>query len=180
MRNWMTKPNPLCNLGEIWYKGIQKKFGGKWFLNPGYMLIPICTQFHYAYGDSPYATFSGSPHVRIWGLPIRGSVSDVSAIFPRVTCESEFSHATRDESEFCMHNIMHTPRPKQIAWHEIAVCIWGSRSIPVCIWGSSESPYAYGDCMSCDPRMHIGIKIDPRMHTEIAEFPVCIWGSHDT
>jgi hypothetical protein len=48
------------------------------------------------------------------------------------------------------------------------------------IRGSSESPYAYGDCMSCDPRMHIGIKIDPRMHTEIAEFPVCIWGSHDT
>ncbi len=25
-----------------------------------YMLIPICAQFHYAYGDSPYANFSGS------------------------------------------------------------------------------------------------------------------------
>ena len=29
------------------------------------MLIPICAQFHYEYGDSPYANFSGSPHVRI-------------------------------------------------------------------------------------------------------------------
>ena len=33
--------------------------------NVAYMLIPICTQFHYAYRDSPYANFSGSPHVHI-------------------------------------------------------------------------------------------------------------------
>ena len=37
------------------------------------------------------------------------------------------------------------------------------------IRGSSGFLYAYGDCMSCDPRMHTGIKINPRMHTEIAE-----------
>jgi hypothetical protein len=77
-----------------------------------------------------------------------------------------------------MHNIMHMPHPKQIAWHEIPVCIWGSRSIPVCIRGlhvmgspyayrdQNQSPYAYGDRR--DPRMHMGIA----WHV----IPVCIWG----
>jgi hypothetical protein len=86
------------------------------------MLIPIWAQFHYAYGDSPYANFSGSPHV-LWELQVcvRGSVSELSAIFPRVTrwiriftCVARWIRILR------MHN-MHTPRPKQIAWHEIPI-----------------------------------------------------------
>jgi hypothetical protein len=51
--------------------------------------------------------------------------------------------------------------------HAIPVCIWGSRSIPLCIWGYQRSPYAYRDCMTHNPRMHTGIKINP----------VCIRGS---
>jgi hypothetical protein len=139
------------------------------------MLIPICAQFHYAYGDSPYANISGSPHVCIWGLPVcvQGSFLTCRRSFLESRIESEFSHALCDESEFCEYTTCtrHVQNMKSP---------WGSRSIPVCIRGSSESPYAYGDCMSCDPRMHTGIKINPRMHTEIAEIPVCIRGSHDT
>jgi hypothetical protein len=49
-----------------------------------YMLLPICAQFHYANGDSPYAKFLAFLPVRIWGVPVcvPGSVCDVSAIFP--------------------------------------------------------------------------------------------------
>ena len=73
-------------------------------------------------------------------------------------------------------NRMHTG----IAWHEIPVCIRGLRLIPVCIREFTWSPYAYWDCMSWDPRMHTVIKINPSMHMEIAEIPVCIRGSHGT
>jgi hypothetical protein len=137
------------------------------------MLIPICAQFHYAYGDSPYAKFSGSPHVHIWGLPvcIRGSVSDVSAIFPRDTRESEFSRASRNESEFCECTTSCTCHIQNRSHDMKSLYAYGDQD---------QSPYAYGDCMSWDPRMHTGIKINPRMHTEIAEIPVCIWGLHDT
>ncbi len=49
-----------------------------------YMLLPICAQFRYANGDSPYAKFPAFLPVRIRGVPvcIWGSVSDGSAIFP--------------------------------------------------------------------------------------------------
>jgi hypothetical protein len=49
-----------------------------------YMLLPICAQFYYANGDSPYAKFPVFFPVRIQGVPvcIWGSVSDGSAIFP--------------------------------------------------------------------------------------------------
>ena len=43
-----------------------------------------------------------------------------------------------------------------------------------------QSPYAYGDYMTCDPRMHMGIKINPHMHTGVSKFPVCVQGLHDT
>ena len=69
------------------------------------MFIPICAQFHYAYGDSPYANFSGSCTFAYGDSPyavcIRGSVSDVLRSFLESRIESEFSHALHDESEFC-------------------------------------------------------------------------------
>ena len=63
---------------------------------PMYVLIPVCGQFCYAYGDSPYANFSAFLPVCTRGVPIciRGSVCDVSAIFPPVT------HCT---GILCMH-----------------------------------------------------------------------------
>ena len=68
---------------------------------------------------------------------------------------------------------------------QIPVCIRGSRLIPVCIRGlhdrspypygdQDQSPYAYGDYMTCNPHMHMEIKINPhwdrpkpRMHTGV-------------
>jgi hypothetical protein len=117
-----------------------------------YMLIPICAQFHYAYGDSPYANFSGSPHVRIWGLPVcvRGSVSDVSSLSSSHALNQNFymrramnqnfanaqhAHATSKTWNPRMHTgIKFNPRMHTgIACHAIPVSIQGSKSIPVCI-----------------------------------------------
>ena len=49
-----------------------------------HMLLPICAQFCYANWDSPYAKFPAFLPVCIRGVPVcvRGSDSDVSAIFP--------------------------------------------------------------------------------------------------
>ena len=84
-----------------------------------YMLIPICAQFHYAYTDSPYANFSGSPQVRIWGLPVcvQGSVSDVSAIFPRVTCWIRI-HASLNQN-FAILRMHNMRRASNINSHSI-------------------------------------------------------------
>ena len=149
------------------------------------MLIPICTQFHYAYGDSPYAKFSGSPHVHIWELPVCvwGSVSDVSAIFPQVTrWIRNFTCVARWIRILQMHN-MRTPCPKHDPYaygdqdqspyadgdqvnphmHMGIAC----HAIPVCMYrDQNQSPYAYGDHR--DPHMHTGIT----WHI----IPVCIRG----
>jgi hypothetical protein len=138
---------------------------------------------------SPYAhnfiMRTGTPHMRIFLVPARSHMGTPRMQYAYgdqflTCCDLSLSHALNQNFHMrCTMNQnfvnahMHTPCPK----HEIPVCIRGSRSIPVCIQGSSESPYAYGDCISCDPRMHTGIKINPRMHMEIL---VCIWGSHDT
>ena len=136
------------------------------------MLIPICAQFHYAYGDSPYANCGDQ------FLTCQRS-------FLKSCVESELSHASRVESEFCkcttctlhvqnmkspytyrdqdqspyaygdqVNPCMHTG----IACHAIPVCIQGSKSIPVCIRRSQRS--------TCNPCMHTGI----------CAIPVCIRG----
>jgi len=45
--------------------------------------------------------------------------------------------------------------------------------IPICI---QMSLYAYRDGPFSNPYIHMGIKINPCMHTSIAHIPVCIWG----
>ena len=76
------------------------------------MLIPICPQFHYAYGDSPYANFSGSPHIRIWGLPVcvRGPASDVALTRQRFYAES---HVNQIFLVASAHTQAHTNIKKQ-------------------------------------------------------------------
>jgi hypothetical protein len=63
-----------------------------------------------------------------------------------------------------------------ISCHAIPVCIRGSIKSPYTYGDQDQSPYAYGDYMTCDPRIHMGIKINPRMHTEIDQIPICIRG----
>ena len=186
---------------------------GKWLIKNGLIENRLCKSacqgdllrcIWYAHNfimrtGLPICEFFWIPTCSLWGLPVcvRGSVSDVSAIFPWVTrwiriftCVARWIRILR------MHN-MHTPRPKQIAWHEIPVYIRGSRSIPVCIRGSSESPYAYGIACHAIPVCIQGSKSipvcirrsqrspyaygdhmtrNPRMHTGICVIPVCIRG----
>jgi len=66
-----------------------------------------------------------------------------------------------------------------IACHVIPICMRGLILIPMCIRGFDRSPYAYGDSMTHNRRMHMGIKINPRMHMEIAQTPVCIRGFNE-
>ena len=53
-------------------------------------------------------------------------------------------------------------------------------NIPVVsIRGLHKSPYAYGDYVSCDPRMHRGISAISVCIWGLILIPVCTWGSHD-
>ena len=61
--------------------------------------------------------------------------------------------------------------------HQMNTCANPRMHTGIC--GDHANPYAYRDYMTCNPRMYTGIKINPRMHTEIAchVIPVCIRGS---
>ena len=73
-----------------------------------YMLLPICVQFCYANGDSPYAKFLAFLPVRIQGVPIcvRGPDSDVSAIF-------SLSHAFLRKTNKPRDNLFVSPTRKK-------------------------------------------------------------------
>jgi len=145
-------------------------------------VIPICKITHMGIQDlisrmcttslcirgvtekSPYAYSDAQIHVCIWELVSIWSL-----------------YAYRDRANPRMHTgikinpRMHTglhldPRMHMgITWHAIPVCTWGLILIPICKRGFlrspnaygdwSWSPYAYGDRMSCNPRMHMGIKM---------------------
>jgi hypothetical protein len=131
----------------------------------------MCAQFHYAYGDSPCANFSGSPHVRILWYYYGDSPYAYGDQF--LTCqrsflesrvESEFSHA----SEFC----------------ECTTCtrhIQNMKSL-YADGDQDHSPYAYGDWFwslyAYGIRGSHVDRRDPRMHMGIAwhVIPVCIRG----
>ena len=130
--------------------------------------LPICKYFWI-----PARLHMGTPRMRT------GIISDMSAIFPRVTHWIRiFTCVVRWIRILRIHN-MHTPRPK----HEIPVGIkinprmhTGIKWIPICIRGLHvmRSPYAYRD-QNQSPYAY-GDRRDPRMHTGIAwhVIPVCI------
>ena len=76
---------------------------------------------------------------------------------------------------------MHTAIPVwEITHMGIQDLISHMEIFPVYIWLVTEiSPYAYGDYMSCDPRMHTGISAISLCIWGLILIPVCIQGSHD-
>ncbi len=81
---WLQKPRRCTHVCQgICARG-EANFG---WCQRASMLLPICAQFCYANGDSPYAKFLAFLPVCIRGVPvcIWGSVSDRSAIFLPVT-----------------------------------------------------------------------------------------------
>ena len=76
---------------------------------------------------------------------------------------------------------MHTAIPVwEITHMGIQDLISHMEIFPVCIWLVTEiSPYAYGDYVSCDPRMHTGISAISLCIWGLILIPVCIRGSHD-
>jgi hypothetical protein len=106
-----------------------------------YMLLPICTKFCYANGDSPYAIFWAFLPVRIRGVPVcvPGSVCDVSAT---VSAHNFITHTGIPICKFCTNfRRMYThPPPVCIQWSQFAnfVLIFAACT-PV------SRPYAYGD-----------------------------------
>ncbi len=113
-----------------------------------YMLLPICAQFCYANGDSPYAKFPASLPVRIWGVPvcIRGSDSGVSAIFPPVTRWSRIlcTHRAHSHQKPSLYHIISIASHSSFAFGDI------SHSLSICdivrfyhftLWTLNRQPY---------------------------------------
>jgi len=186
-----------------------------------HIVIPICIQMSlYAYRDGPFS----NPYMHM-GIKINPCMHTGIAhitVCIQGLCVMGSPYAYRDSANPCMHTgIKINPRMhKGITCLAIPICIQGFSlnprmhtgicAIPICIWGLilipvcirglcvMLSPYAYGnwsnphihmgikinprmhmygDYMTCNPRMHMGIKINPPMHTGINQIPVCIWRS---
>ena len=127
--------------------------------------IPICEPF-----SDPCTFAYGDPHmhmaITVWEnthMGIQDLISHME-IFPvcirLVTEISPYAYGD------CTNPRMHTG----ITCHAIPVCIRGSLRSPYAYGDWFWSLYAYGDCMTCNPRMHTGIELDPRMHTGISCF----------
>ncbi len=100
-------------------------------LGATYMLLPICAQFCYANGDSPYAKFPAFLPVRVQGVPVCvwGSVCNVLAIFPPV------AHWSRI---VCMHACTQTSKIIAVLHYfnsiMLPVCIRGYLTVTLLLW----------------------------------------------
>jgi hypothetical protein len=116
-----------------------------------YVLIPICAQFHYVYGESPYAIFLPSS-------PYAYGESPYAYGDQILTYEQSFLESRVEPEQ--------GSRLLPVCILEIPIRIRRVTLIPVCIQGFPKkgSPYAYGDLR------------DSRMYTRIIQsLTVCIW-----
>jgi hypothetical protein len=128
-----------------------------------------------------FVMHTGSPHMQCFCLPPR-----MHMVSSRLHTVTRFWHASNlslshtlnqnflsahahvikhhphmlygDDTDHCLHT--------GIAIHIIPVCIQGFSSNPICIRGSRRSSFGYGDCMTHNPCIHMGI----------CAMPICIWG----
>ena len=103
-----------------------------------YMLISICAQFHYAYGDSPLCKFFWIPARTHTGRCIRGFVFSPYAY-----------------GDISVTNHMHTGNIS--IWEIkscIPICVISHTGIAVCIWGS---PYV--NVRGSLKTLHMGIPV---------------------